>query len=163
MVKAMKNFKNIILHWTAGNYKPCQTDKLHYHYMVDNEGKIYNGKYTPEDNLNCSDGKYAAHCGGGNTGRIGIAICCRKNIETPPVKKQVEALCNLAAQLCITHNLKPSDCLTHAEFGQMNPKTSSYGKIDINSIPYVNISGIKPTANYLRNKIQWYYKKWLGK
>ena len=153
-------FKNIILHWTAGNYKPCATDKEHYHYMIDKDGNVYRGKYTPQDNENCTDGKYAAHCGGGNTGRIGIAICCRKDLNTPPVKVQVEAMCNLAAQLCTVYGLKPSDCITHAEFGQQHPKTSSYGKIDINQIPYANVSGVKACGDYLRNKINWYYKRW---
>lgn len=153
-------FKNIILHWTAGNYTPCSTDILHYHYLIDGFGNVVAGKYTPEDNLNCNDGKYAAHCGGGNTSRIGLSICCRKNLSTPPTKKQVETMCNLAAHLCIVYNLKPSECMTHAEFGQAHPKTSSYGKIDINQLPHAGVSGVKACGDYLRNKINWYYKKW---
>ena len=120
---------------------------------------MHTGTHTPEDNLNCNDGKYAAHCGGGNTGRIGLAICCRINPSTVPTRKQVEAMCNLAAQLCVAYGLKPIDCITHAEFGQANPKTTSYGKIDINDIPYAAVKGIKPCGDYLRNKIQWYYNK----
>lgn len=149
-------FKNIVLHWTAGNYTPCTTDLEHYHYVIDGEGNIHTGKYTPDDNLDCTDGKYAAHCGGGNTGRIGIAVCCRKDENTPPVRIQTEAMCKLAAQLCITYDLTYDKCITHAEFGQANPATSSYGKIDINSLPYADKSGIKECADYLRNKIQWY-------
>lgn len=158
----MTSFKQIVLHWTAGNYTPCKTDLQHYHYIIDKQGKVCTGVYEPKDNLNCYDGKYAAHCGGGNTGRIGIAIACRKNIYMPPTKKQIESMCNLAAQLCLTYGLKPKDCITHAEFGAANPKTSSYGKIDINYIPYEGIAGVKETGNYLRNKIQWYYNKWKG-
>jgi N-acetylmuramoyl-L-alanine amidase CwlA len=131
----------------------------HYHYIIDGGGKIYKGKYSPLDNENCTDGRYAAHCGGGNTGRIGIAICCRKNINTPPTQKQVEAMCKLAAELCITYGLTPAKVLTHAEFGQQNPKTSSFGKIDINSLPYVNKTGISECGSYLRNKILWYFTK----
>lgn len=152
-------FKNIVLHWTAGGYFPNMTDKKHYHYVVDKDGKEYTGDCTPTDNLNCNDGKYAAHCGGGNTGRIGIAICCCKDINIPPTQKQVEAMCKLAAQLCFTYKLKPADCITHAEFGQRYPKTSSSGKIDINSLPYAKISGIKACGDYLRNKINWYFQK----
>ena len=152
-------FRNIILHWTGGNYTPCSTDLEHYHYVIDGEGNIQTGKYTPNDNLNCTNGSYAAHTGGGNTGRIGVAVCCRKNENTPPAKKQIEAMCNLAAQLCITYGLQPKDCITHAEFGKQHPKTSSYGKTDINSLPYVNIEGITETGNYLRDKIKWYYNK----
>lgn len=155
-------FKGIILHWTAGTYTPCQTDLEHYHYVIDGSGKIYSGKYSPRDNENCTDGKYAAHCGGGNTGRIGIAICCRKNINTPPTQKQVEAMCSQAAKMCLTYGISPKNVQTHAEFGMTNPKTSSYGKIDINSIPYANKTGTKECGDYLRNKVLWYYAKLKG-
>ena len=155
-------FKNVILHWTGGNYTPCSTDLLHYHYIIDSEGNVHLGDYRVEDNLNCTDGKYAKHCGGGNTGRIGIAICCMKDKATPPTRVQVESMCNLAAQLCFSFGLTPKDCITHAEFGQKNRKTSSYGKIDINSLPYARVSGIAKTGEYLRNKIQWYYDKVKG-
>ena len=152
-------YKNIILHWTAGDYLPCPTDLQHYHYVIDGFGNVYKGKFSPEDNLNCNDGKYAAHCGGSNTGRIGLSICCRKNQATTPTHRQVEAMCDLAAHLCIAYNINPAACITHAEFGEKNPKTSSAGKIDINSIPYAGIRGVKPCGDYLRNKIKWYYNR----
>lgn len=155
-------FKNIILHWTAGNYKPSSLDLNHYHYLIDSDGNTKTGTFEPRDNLNCTDGKYAAHCGGGNTGRIGIAICCCKDKDTPPTKKQVEAMCHLSARLCRIYGLKPYKCITHAEFGQLNPKTSSAGKIDISYLPYAKVSGVTPTADYLRTKIQWYYNRLKG-
>ena len=67
--------KRIILHWSAGGYTPSQVDFEHYHFLVLKNGDILKGKYTPEDNLNCNDGHYAAHTGGFNTGSIGIALC----------------------------------------------------------------------------------------
>jgi len=152
-------FKNIVLHWTAGNYTACITDLQHYHYIINNAGNVSKGVCSPEDNLNCTDGKYAAHTGGGNTGRIGIAICCRKDTKTPPTQKQVEKMCALSASLCKKYGLKPTDCITHAEFGKAHPSTSSGGKIDINAIPYAGISGIKACGEFLRNKINWYYVK----
>ena len=152
-------FRNIILHWTAGDYYPNATDLMHYHYLVDRDGIIHKGRYKPSDNLNCTDGNYAAHCGGGNTGRIGIALCCRLNYEIQPKPKQLEAFCKLAAQLCILYGLEPTDCVTHAEWGVSHPKTSSYGKIDINYIPNPPITGIKECGDYLREKISWYYIK----
>jgi hypothetical protein len=155
-------FKNIIYHWTAGNYKPCSTDLEHYHFIVDGDGEVHAGKFDPKDNVKCITGKYAQHCGGGNTGRIGISICCRKDTNTPPTKKQIEAMCFKGAECCIKYGLQPKDCLTHAEFGQAHPKTTSYGKIDINSIPYENLSGVEVCADYLRNKTQVYYNRLKG-
>ena len=151
--------KNIIYHWTAGSYKPCSVDLEHYHYVIDKDGVVYKGKYTPLDNENCNDGRYAAHCGGGNTGRIGVAICCRKDINTPPTKLQVEAMCKLGAELCQKYGLLPNKVLTHAEFGLTHPNTSSCGKIDINSLPYIGLRGVKEVGDYLRNKTNWYYQK----
>lgn len=154
--------KNIIYHWTAGAYKPCSVDLEHYHFVIDKDGVITKGKYSPLDNENCTDGKYAAHCGGGNTGRIGIAICCRKDINTPPTKLQVEAMCKLGAELCKKYGLLPNKVLTHAEFGALHPNTSSCGKIDINSLPYIGLRGVKEVGDYLRNKTNWYYQKLKG-
>ena len=151
--------KGIILHWTAGSYFPCAVDLASYHFIIDKNGKVYQGKYTPRDNENCTDGKYAPHCGGGNTGRIGIAICCRRDTKTPPTQQQIEAMCHLAAECCIKYGILPSKIQTHAEFGREHPNTSSAHKIDINSIPYANLSGVQSCGDYLRNKTNWYYSK----
>lgn len=152
-------YKNIVYHWTGGNYTPCSTDLAHYHYVVSAQGIVHKGKYTPLDNLNCTDGKYAAHCGGGNTGRIGVAVCCCKDINTPPTQKQIETMCRLGAELCYMHGLQPKMCITHAEFGKKHPKTSSCGKQDINSLPYIGLRGIEEVGDYLRNKTQVYYDR----
>lgn len=152
-------FRNIVYHWTAGNYKPSATDIVHYHFVIDGDGKVHTGKHKPEDNINCNDGKYAQHTGGGNTGKIGISICCRKDANTPPTKKQVESMCFKGAECCVKYGIQPNQCITHAEFGQTHPKTTSYGKIDITSIPYENLTGIKACADYLRNKTQVYYDR----
>ena len=152
-------YKNIVFHWTGGNYTACPTDVAAYHFLVDKYGSVMAGKYAPEDNLDCSDGKYAKHCGGGNTGRIGIAICCMKDKKTPPLQKQIESMCYYAARLCFLYKIKPSQCITHAEFGRDNPKTSSKGKQDINSLPYAKVYGIKECGDYLRNKTQVYYDR----
>ena len=164
MAKQSK-FKNIVLHWTAGGSYPNDIDKSSYHFLVDCEGKVYQGKYTPEDNLNCTDGKYAPHCGGGNTGRIGLALCgmhgynnSLKYTKYPITRKQFESACNLAAQLCIKYKLKPEQVITHSEFGKQFPNTSSAGKIDIDYIPYLSLYGTETVAKYIRNKVNWYYQ-----
>lgn len=152
-------YKNIVYHWTAGSYDPCKQNLEHYHSVFDKDGKEYKGKYIPSDNLNCIDGKYAHHTGGGNTGRIGRAICCMKDKNTPPTRKQIEAMCARVAQDCIDFGLQPKDCITHAEFGETHPKTTSFRKIDITSIPYADVYGIKECGDYLRNKTQVYYDR----
>ena len=49
------------MHWTAGSNNPCQTDIDAYHFIFDSAGKEFKGKFAPEDNINCYDGKYAKH------------------------------------------------------------------------------------------------------
>ena len=74
-----------------------------YHFCVDKDGKIYAGSYAPEDNINCQDGIYARHCGGGNTGCIGISACGMKGFTEkkkesvcPLTQPQIESMCCLS-------------------------------------------------------------------
>lgn len=159
----------IILHWTAGTNQPCSTDYEHYHYLINKDGVIIKGKFAPEDNLNCNDGKYAQHCGGGNTGSIGVSMCGMyvpkntdiKDTKFPLTKIQCEAAFKLIAELCKKYNIKitPQTVLTHYEFGQAHPKTSSYGKIDIIYLhAYPDITK-NEMGNFIRSKVRWYFSK----
>ena len=160
--------KRIILHWTGGKYTPSSTDFEHYHFLVDKCGDILKGKYTPEDNLNCNDGKYAAHCGGFNTGSIGLSICAMWDYQSPKhigdypfVRVQGEAAWSYCATLLKKYNLKPSKdtVMTHYEVGKMLPKSTSAGKIDITYIPYEPTISADEAGDYIRNKVRWYYER----
>lgn len=157
--------KRIILHWTAGQNTPNTTDKAHYHFMIDGEGTIHNGLYKPEDNISCTDGKYAAHTGGGNTGSIGIGLCGmlgykdKKNTGNYPLtKKQCETAFKLIAQLCKKYkiNITPETVLTHKEFGDAHPKSTSYGKIDIHYLPAYPEITTAEMGSFIRSKAEWY-------
>jgi N-acetylmuramoyl-L-alanine amidase CwlA len=160
--------KRIILHWTAGRYYPSEFEKQYYHYLIDVEGRVYEGVYKPEDNEDCTDGKYAAHTGGGNTGSIGVSMCgmygYRSNsaIGNFPIQaKQFEACMKFVATLCKKYNIEvsPQTVLTHYEFGQANPKSSSYGKIDITYIPSYAWVSKKDVGSFIRSKVRWYKEK----
>lgn len=158
----------IVIHWTAGGHQPNSEDYNHYHYVVNKDGLIFQGKYKPEDNLNCNDGKYAAHTGGGNTGSIGVSMCGmagfknRNNVGNYPLtKKQVEASFKLVAELCKKYRIQitPYTVFTHYEFGMRNSNTTSKGKIDIIYLPpYPNIPANK-VGDFIRQKVQWYMNK----
>lgn len=159
--------QKIILHWTAGAPLPCAEDLQHYHFLVNKDGLRISGIYAPEDNLNCADGKYARHCGGGNTGSIGVAMCgmyvpkgkTLADTPYPLTLKQTEATFKLCAELCKKYKIKisPTTVLTHAEFGAAHPNTSSRGKIDIICLPpYPEIPEYQ-IGNFIRNKILWYF------
>lgn len=163
--------KRIILHWTAGQYTPNDHEKRCYHFLIDSKGKIYKGFFKPEDNICCSDGKYAQHTGGGNTGSIGVALCAMSNYlinsshsPFPITKIQLETAFSLIADLCLIYKIKPSkeNLMTHYEFGLKHPDTTSKGKIDIIFLPCVK--ELKPfeIGDYIRNKVLWYIKKKLS-
>ena len=158
--------KRVFIHWTAGTNSPNDTDRKHYHFMVDGEGQVHCGFFTPIANRKCYDGYYAAHTGGGNTGSIGIALCGmlgfkdKNNIGKYPLKKaQCEAAFKLVAELCKEYSIEISQktVMTHKEFGDTNPKSSSYGKIDICCLPDYPEIEVDRIGDFIRNKIKWYY------
>lgn len=157
--------KRIIIHWTAGSYFPTSYEKMHYHYLVDSLGKIYQGKFKPEANLTCIDGMYAEHTGGGNTGSIGVALCGMADFKNkneqgnfPLIKIQFEAAMKLCAELAKKYDIKitPDNIMTHYEFGQKHPNTTSYGKIDIIFIPSYPWISKDDVGSFIRSKIRWY-------
>lgn len=163
----MNKLTKITYHWTASRNKPNQHELECYHYLIDSEGNPYKGKFSPEDNINVSDGKYAQHCGGGNTGNIGIAFCgCYvprgipvKNTIYPLTRKQLEKGFQLGAELCKKYNI-PIDknhVFTHYEFGLSHPNTSSFGKIDITYMHPFPQETKDTCGKFIRNKVKWYY------
>lgn len=158
----MGSLNKIIIHWTGGTNTPNATDLSHYHYLIDGDGAVHHGTHKPEDNIDCKDGNYARHCGGGNTGAIGVALCGMYNRKEYPLnRKQIEAACKLVAELCIKYGIRITSktVLTHAEFGEAHPSSTSYGKVDINELPCVCVWGTTAVGNWLRNKVQWYKSK----
>lgn len=159
--------KRVIIHWTAGTYQPNATDLQHYHYLIDSMGVVYNGNYRPEDNENCTDGRYAQHTGGGNTGSIGVSMCgmcgfhSSKDVgKYPLTKKQCEATFKKVAEICNQYKIPVTaqTVMTHYEFGKAHPQTSSAGKIDIIYLPPYPEQTADKIGDFIRNKIRWYYQ-----
>ena len=145
---------------------PNSTEFQHYHYLIDKDGVIHEGKYKPEDNENCSDGRYAAHTGGGNTGSIGVALCGMMGYKNPQnvgayplTSKQVEAGFKLCAGLIKKYKLQLSNVITHYEFGKLHPDTSSAGKIDITYLPSYPDVKAEEMGGFIRSKIRWFLER----
>jgi N-acetyl-anhydromuramyl-L-alanine amidase AmpD len=160
--------KRIVIHWTAGVYYPTDYEKEHYHFLVDKDGNVHNGKFKPEDNEICKPEKYATHTGGGNTGSIGVSICAMAGFKNknsvgnyPILKKQFESTMELCAQLAQKYKIDvtPQTIMTHYEFGVKNPKTTSAGKIDIIFIPPYSWVNQNEVGSFIRSKIKWYLNK----
>lgn len=157
----------IIIHWTAGTYHPTEHEYQCYHYLITGDALLVLGRCIPEDNENCYDGKYAQHCGGGNTGAIGIACCGManfknsKNVGQYPLKKpQVEKLFKTIAEVSKKYKIPitKDNVMTHYEFGLKHPNTSSKGKIDIIYLPPYPWISAKEMGDFIRSKAIWYLK-----
>lgn len=157
--------KRIILHWTAGGSVPTSYEKERYHYLVDSLGKIHLGKFKPEANLDCKDGMYAMHTGGGNTGSIGVSMCAMADFKNkndqghfPITKIQFESTMKLCAELAKKYgiNITQDTVMSHYEFGQKHPTTTSYGKIDIIFLPPYPWISKEDVGSFIRSKIRWY-------
>lgn len=166
MKQRQVKMNKIIVHWTAGTYTPNAVDLEHYHFLVDGDGNIHRGKYKPEDNEDCTDGYYAAHTGGGNTGAIGVAICAMAGFTGsikagayPITPIQLEACFKLCAELCKKYNIQVENVWTHYEFGKNHPSTTSAGKIDIIHLPPYPTVKSNEVGGFIRNKIKWYLQK----
>lgn len=160
--------KRIIIHWTAGTNYPNQTDKNHYHFLIDKDGRVTNGKYKPEDNEDCYDGGYAPHTGGGNTGSIGIALCGMQGFlnskntgHYPLTKVQIERCFKLIAELSKKYSIpiNPMNIMTHYEFGLFYPETTSRGKIDIIYLSTDPELPKEKIGDLFRSKAKWYLTK----
>lgn len=157
--------KRIIIHWTAGGPIPTSYEKQFYHFLVDSTGKVYPGQFKPEANLVCKKGMYAAHCGGGNTGAIGVSMCGMVNFKDknhqggfPITRIQFEATMKLCAELAEEYKIDvtPDNIMTHYEFGVKHSDTTSAGKIDIVFLPPYPWISKEDVGSFIRSKIRWY-------
>lgn len=173
----MGKLERIIIHHSAGQYKANADDMSKYHDMIEYDlktktSKLIHGKRKPEDNISCSDGVYAEHCGGLNTGSIGIAACCHlgyegaKNPGKFPIQQiQFELMCKQIAVRCKQYNIPLDDqhVRTHAEVGWYAETLKSPGLLsqNIGKIDFIYLS-FKPElqpheiGNYIRSKVKYY-------
>jgi N-acetyl-anhydromuramyl-L-alanine amidase AmpD len=135
----MSGLKRVIIHWTAGTNKVNEIDKEHYHFIVDGTGRVVNGDHDPEDNLSISDGLYAAHTRGANSGAIGVSMAGMMGATGPtqlglyPMTKiQWDACMALVKKLAKKYGIPVSrtSILTHAEV-EKTLGIKQRGKVDI--------------------------------
>ena len=140
--------RRIIWHWTAGGHTANNTDKRHYHYIIEGDGTVVKGNHPPEANLVLrtpnDSSTYAAHTRGLNTESIGIAVAAMRGATerpfstgpSPITEAQVAALVALTARLCKQYNIHVDidTVLSHAEV-QPTLKVAQRNKWDITWLP----------------------------
>lgn len=148
-VPSASPFKGIVMHWTAGGPNASSIDLEHYHFVVQQDGKVIAGKFKPEANLNPVSGAYAAHTLNANTGRIGVSMCGMAGAQERPFSAgvgltdpQVDAFCELVADLCRRYGIPVTrtTVLSHAEV-QPTLGIVQRGKWDIAWLPGMTAPG----------------------
>lgn len=139
----------IIMHWSAGGHRVSILDKKHYHYIVDGEGNVHNGKYSPEDNISTAS-RYAAHTYMANTGSIGVSMAAMVGAREAPFNAgsqpitdaQIASFTKMIAGLCKEYGipLTRETVLSHAEV-QPTLGIKQRGKWDIAWIPGMESPG----------------------
>ena len=155
--------KRVIVHWTAGTYKPNSLDLSDYHILIDGDGKPIRGK--PSILLNEAPLKkgYAPHTLNCNTSSIGVSLCCMKDaMESPfeagdyPMRReQWEAMTQVVAELCKTYRIPVTmtTVLSHAEV-QSNLGIKQRGKWDIARLAFdPSVRGARACGDKLRAEV----------
>lgn len=163
--------KRLTMHWTGGGPRPNATDLRSYHFLVDQDCVRHDGDLAPEANLDISDGNYARHAGGFNTGNIGLGLCGMLGAREHPFsagahpinKDQFEEGCRWAAELLIVYRLKvsPSTCLLHSE---VRPRFNrGIYKWDVNWLPGMKQPGDPlEMGNAFRQRVASHYETLQG-
>lgn len=136
----------LVIHWSAGTHRANATDRRHYHYIIEGDGTVVEGQFTPEANARgpLVSGRYAAHTASLNTGSIGVALAAMHGARERPfdpgkhqiTSAQIEALARLCADLCRRYDIAVTrrTVLTHAEV-EPTLGVKQAGKIDICWVP----------------------------
>lgn len=162
------SMKRVVLHWTCGHRLANDTDREHYHLLIEHAGtgvRIIRGEHPIDDNVSTADDDYAAHTRGCNTGSIGLALCgmmhCRESPFAPgPVpfsREQWDLMCRAAAQLCRAYAI-PCDerhVLAHGEV-QATLGIRQLGKWDPMRLPWQPVLAPAAVMKLTRETIAGY-------
>lgn len=154
------SMQRIVVHWTAGGHQASEFDRGHYHILIESDGKLVRGKHSIADNVDISDGNYAAHTANCNTGSIGVSLCCMagavespfKAGSAPMTRAQWDALSDVVADLCRHYKIAvtPKTVLSHAEV-QSNLGIKQNGKWDITRLAFdPSVVGARACGDKLR-------------
>lgn len=157
------DMKRVICHWTGGAHRASSLDRLHYHFLVEADGKIVRGEHSITDNISLQSDNYAAHTRGCNSGSIGISMCCMANAQEQPFRPgpapmtevQFHAMAKAVAELCRAYGIPvtPRTVLGHGEV-QVNLGIEQSGKWDPLILPWNTAMPRVEVARYLRGLVQ---------
>jgi len=139
------NPQRITLHWTGGSYTPSSLDAEHYHFLIDGDGVVWEGKYSVADQ-DSTKSSYAAHTSQFNTKNIGIAFCAMAGSKEggtfgkyPITESQWETAIALCAFLCSGYSITPDKqhLASHCEIQSIHGVKQS-GKWDVSAVTFMD-------------------------
>jgi hypothetical protein len=153
----------VITHWTAGGYHASETDREHYHLLIEGDGRPVRGDHTIRDNLSTADGDYAAHTSRLNTASIGVTVCCMGGAmqapfrpgSSPMRRDQYEAMAVAVADLCRRYAIPvtPQTVLGHGEV-QALLSVPQRGKWDPMLLPWAPGLSIREVGDAFRQQVR---------
>lgn len=168
----------VIVHWTAGTYLVTDTDRQHYHAILQDQEQLgagkdvlpFRGVYSIRDNESTTDGRYAAHCRGLNTCSFGLAVACMDGAvqggpygHHPLTGLLFERAAQAAAEVLTTYSLPVTErtCLMHSEVERVYGKQQA-GKWDIDVLPWEPQMPAAEVHSLFRRKVAWYAARHSG-
>lgn len=155
--------RGVVVHWTGGGHRATGVDREAYHYVVEGDGSIVVGRWPVAANMRKVSGSdYAAHTGGWNSYRVGIALAGMKGYTSPaavgnfPLRHvQVERLAMLAGyflELGGLDPMNPDDLCTHQEVWTIHriKGNRNHQKLDIEHLPFRPELKPDQVGDYLR-------------
>lgn len=153
----------VVFHWTAGGPDASAVDREHYHIIIDQDLRVLKGDESIADNVSASDGDYAAHTRGLNTGSIGVALCGMIQAEQHPfdpgpypIKLDQWLLgARAIAELCLKYKIPVTD-KTVLQHGEVQAKLgiAQAGKWDVMVLPWDPALPPAQVANLFRVEVQ---------
>lgn len=154
-----KGVQRIVMHWTAGHYRPSLFDRAHYHFVIDGDGKALKGPRAP--------GQYLPHVRAFNTGSVGLSIACMAGAvqgktygPAPLTNLQWERACQAAAEILHAYGLEVSErtLLCHSEVDRVYG-VAQRGKWDIDVLPFDSTLVPYGVHRQMRDKAGWYLER----
>lgn len=154
--------KRIITHWTVGGYAANDFEREHYHFLIEGNGKVVRGEKSIVDNVNTTDGLYAAHTLNANQESIGVCACCMSGAVERPFRpgnfplteKQYLVMAGVVAELCRAYDIvvTPQTVLGHGEV-QINLGIKQRGKWDPMVLPWDTALSYTQVGTYFRSLV----------
>jgi hypothetical protein len=152
----------VITHWTVGRYTASEFEREHYHFLIEGDGRVVRGDRSISDNVNTSDGVYAAHTLNANQGSIGVCACCMAgSVERPfqpgkfpMTEKQYLVMAQVVAELCEAYDIPVTTrtVLGHGEV-QVNLGIKQRGKWDPMILPWNTELSSAEVGTYFRSLV----------